>query len=160
MKKGTRTEREVKKQIETEVIKYRNKKINIEREHNKTYFEVIDKSGVLHTYDIAEGIAAMMMCEHEIDEDMLNIKITDRDKKEINSSKALYWLTGGNNEWINPTNYKVDWHEASIIYKKKFGSKVTRIIRKAKTIADIKESFEHNFNLTDLYEFAIKKDLI
>jgi len=161
MKKGTKKiERELKKEIEKQIVKHQNKKINIEKENYKTYFEVIDSTGILHTYDVAEGVAAIMMCEHSIDDNMLDILITEKDKKEISVSKALYWLTGGNNEWINSNNYKVDWHDASEIYKKKYGGQITRIVRKAKTIGDIKEKFEQNFNLVDLYEFAIENDLI
>jgi hypothetical protein len=161
MKKGERkTEKKRKIEIEFNIKKHQRDKINIEREGYKTYFEVIDSTGILHTYDVAEGVAAMMMCEHQIEDEIWKITITEKDKKEISAAKALYWLTGGNNEWVEISNYKVNWHEASVIFKKKFGGKITRIVRKAKTLADIKAKFEENFNLTELYEFAIKNNMI
>lgn len=155
MKKG---QSKVKRKVEIlESFKY---SINIEVENNKMYFEVINNNDVLHTYDVAEGVAAIMMNKHYIQEDIWNTQLTEKDKKEISSVKALYWLTGGNVEWIESTNYKVNWHEASIIFKKKFGSKITRIVRKANTLGDIVTKFKKEFNLTVLYEFAIKNDLI
>jgi len=163
MKKGIRKERESRKSksiIKIEINKQHKEKINIEREGYKTYFEVIDSTGILHTYDVGEGVAAMMMCEYNINDNIWNTKLTEKDKKEVSAAKALYWLTGGNNEWIETSNYKVDWHEASIIFKKKFGGKITRIIRKADTLEDIRIKFKQNFNLSLIYEFALDNNII
>lgn len=166
MKKGERKEsrkekeKYLKNEIYIEINKHRKEKINIEIEGNKTYFEVIDSSGILHTYDVAEGVAAMMMCGHYVDEQIWKTPLTEKDKKEISVTKALYWLTGGNDEWIEISNYSMDWHEASLIFKKQYGGKITRIIRTANTLQDIRTKFEEYFNLSDLYEFAIKNDMI
>ena len=159
MKNGEKNLRRNKKEIKIDIDKKLKEKINIERDSYKTYFEIIDTLGILHTYDIAEGVAAMMMCEHHIEDDIWNTKITEKDKKELNASKALYWLTGGNREWIESSNYIVEWFEASILFKKKYGRKITRIVRKANTLRDIKEKFEQNFNMSEFYEFALKNNL-
>lgn len=159
MKKGEKKDyKKNKSSIKLEINKL--EKINIEKEGQKIYFEIINTNSILHTYDVAEGVAAILMSNHKIDKSFWNIKLNDKDKKEISTSKALYWLTGGNEEWIENLNYNIDWPDASIIFKKKFGSKITRIVKKAKTLDDIKNMFIKEFNLTNLYEFALENKMI
>lgn len=141
-------------------IKNNINRVVIERDGKKTYFEIIDSNGILHTYDVGEGVAAILMTNNVIEDSIWNINLTDIDKQEISSIKALYWLSGGNSEWVNLNNYKLEWSEASLMFKKKFGSKITRIIRRSKTLLDIKKEFEKHLSLPILYEFAIKNKII
>ena len=81
------------------------------------------------------------------------------DYYNIKPELALYWLTGGDYEWKIMTNYKKQWMECSLDFQEEFGLIIFNIIKKSKTMSDIREGFLKNINLSVLYEFALEKNI-
>lgn len=129
--------------------------IKISKDLNSYYFEV----GTELTMDLAEAVAIMMRMKSKWNDDVWKLKITDVDYYEIEPSKCLYWLTGGDEEWINGNEYKKYWFESALDFQEEFGIIVISILKKSKTLKDIRDGFLKHLNLPTLYNFAIEKEI-
>ena len=99
------------------------------------------------TTDVGEAVAIMMR-NKDLDERVWGLSF-EFNMDEIETTKCLYWLSGGDNEWT--TLHK---------YRDRFGERVIEIIESAKTLGDINSGFLKYLNLPILYDFALEKDLI
>jgi hypothetical protein len=79
---------------------------------------------------------------------------------EVDPKKCLYWLTGGDSEWISLQNYNKPWSQCMLDFQEEFGFIVVSIIEKSKTYGDIRNRFLQFLNLPTLYEFALSQDLV
>lgn len=107
------------------------------------------------TTDLAEAVSIMMRTK-EVDDFIWNTEVKS---SEIDPKKSLYWLTGGDIEWITLNNYKKPWHECEHIFVEEFGERIKSIISKSKTYLDIRNWFIKYLNLPTLYEFALVNNL-
>lgn len=125
-----------------------------ENEKGQVFFEIDDYI----TQDIAEAVAIMMRKEN-IDKSIWSkgIKI---DVESMDSRKCLYWLSGGDNEWIKLHNYKKPWIECDSYFANEYDFVVRWIIKKSKNLEDIKNGFIEYLNLPTLYEFALSKNIL
>ena len=89
--------------------------------------------------------------ETEID----NIKI-----EEISPEKSLFWLTGGYTEWRSLENYNRPWCDCYLEFQEEFGFLIINIVKKSRTLGDIRDGFLRYLNLPILYDFAISRNLI
>ena len=110
------------------------------------------------TTDIAEAVA-MMMRNSRIDsslwEKQLNFNL-----ETIAPEKSLYWLSGGDNEWITLQNYNTPWNKCYLEFQEEFGFMIISILKKSKTLGDIRDGFIKYLNLPVLYELALSRNLI
>lgn len=130
--------------------------INISKDFNNYYFEI----GNEITNDISEGVAIMMRMKYKWNDDVWNVEIKDVDYYNIDPSKCLYWLSGGDDEWIDGENYNRLWYESQIEFQEEFGIIVISIIKKSKTLRDIRDEFIRCLNLSTLYNFAIERGIV
>jgi hypothetical protein len=126
----------------------------IEKKNNRIFFEIED----IITEDIAEAVAIMMR-QKGINQTVWN-KELNLDIDTIDPRKCLYWLTGGDREWVTLNNYNKPWNQCDHHFADEFEFVVRWIIKKSKTLGDIKESFIEHLSLPVLYEFAINKNLV
>lgn len=137
--------------------------VRIYRDKNKSLFFECENPALIEnfkTYDIAEAVAALIKIQKILnDKNIWNIKI-DSEDYNISAEKALYWLSGGNAEWITYENYNCKWMDVYKIYTDEFSSLVYDIIDKSSTLGDIKNEFMKHLNLPVLYEFALEKNLV
>ena len=75
----------------------------------------------------------------------------------IDPEKCLYWLSGGNKEWFLLEHYNKPWVECYLDFQEEFGFMVVEIIKRSKTLGDIRNGFNKYLNLPTLYDFAISK---
>lgn len=126
--------------------------IIITQEQNELFFEIAGKL----TTDIAEAVSIMMSLKSRVTIwDMLVPKNYD-----ISPEKCLYWLSGGEKEWIHLENYKMPWINCHQLFTEEYSKIIHDIVKKSKTIGDIRDGFIKELNLLTLYEFALSKDLI
>lgn len=129
--------------------------LNITEEKNgQMFFEI----GTEITQDIAEAVSIMMRkpnIDKSIWEKQYPINIDTVEPK-----KTLYWLSGGDNEWITQHNYKLSWSECEGEFQEEFGIVVVSVLKKSKTLADIRNGFIRYLNLPTLFEFALSKDFV
>ena len=128
--------------------------IKIDKEGDQYYFEI----GSDITTDLAEAVAIMMM-KYKNNGKFWDLEIKDIDYYNITPEKSLYWLSGGDNEWQLMNNYKKSWMDCSLEYQEEFGLKVISILKKSKTMRDIKNGLLKYLNLSILYEFALEKEI-
>jgi hypothetical protein len=129
--------------------------IKIDKEGDQYYFEI----GNEMTTDIAEAVALAISMKNKIDDDFWNIEIKNIDLYNIRPDLAIYWLSGGDWEWKVQSNYKKNWHDCSLIFQEKFGMTIFSILKKSKTLGDIRNEFLKKLNISILYEFALENNL-
>ena len=125
-----------------------------QKNNGQVFFEIEDHI----TLDIAEAVAIMMR-KRNIDNSVW-LKEVNFDVDCLDSRKCLYWLTGGDNEWIKLHNYNKPWVECDHEFEKEFEFIIRWVVKKSKNLQDIKNGFIEHLNLPVLYEFALSKDLI
>jgi hypothetical protein len=111
------------------------------------------------TTDLAEAVAMMMrVCD---DSDFVWKRGFGKSNLEkIDPRKALYWLSGGDLEWITLHNYCKSWQQCEDDYEAEFGFSILSIIKKSNCLEDIKSGFITYLNLPTLYEFALEKNFL
>lgn len=129
--------------------------IKISNDYNGYYFEI----GMNLTTDLAEAVAILMRLKSKWNDEIWNLKISEIDYYNIDPYKCLYWLTGGEEEWMNGDNYKKAWHEVRLDFQEEFGIIIISILKKSKTLKDVRTGFLKHLNLATLYNFAIEKEI-
>jgi hypothetical protein len=128
--------------------------VRITRTKDEYLFEIGDSL----TTDPAEAVALMMRIS-DLDEITWKQDIKINPEK-IQPRKSLYWLTGGDLEWITLENYSVSWNNSEFEWEEEFGYMVKLVVQKSKTLEDIKSGFIKYLNLPKLYEFALEKNFL
>lgn len=142
------------REISSSVI-YCSDRIRVSKEkNNELFFEIENEI----TSDLSEAIAIAInknVKEEEFWNMMHNINISN-----VSPDKALYWLSGGDEEWISRNNYKRSWADSYLLFQAEFGLTVINIIEKSKTFGEIKSGFYKKINMETLYEFSLENNLI
>lgn len=135
-------------------ILYSDEKLKIIKLEKITIFEI----GSYTTTDLAEAVCLMMSKldnNHRIWKSIITTNLED-----ISPERSLYWLSGGRTEWNSLENYKKPWSECYLDFQEEFGIVIINIIKKAKSLKDIKDSFMKYLNLPILYDFAMSKSIL
>lgn len=120
------------------------------------YFEIMGET----TKDISEAIALLLRLKRNYNQEIWNLEVPKINLYNIEPYKCLYWMSGGDLEWINGHNYKKLWSECYLSFQEEFGETIINIIEKSKTLNDIKEGLLSKVNLPILYEFSLKKGFV
>jgi hypothetical protein len=130
--------------------------VKIGNSKEEYFFEVGSKT----TNDLAEGVVLLMKSKKYDENDQFwKIEVRDINYYNISPDKSLYWLSGGDYEWREMNNYKKTWFEASLMFQEEFGIKIINILKKSKTLNDIRIEFIKHLNLMTLYEFALENEI-
>ena len=133
------------------VFKSNNVKIEIEP-NQEIFFEIRNEV----TSDLAEAIAIMIRMDID---GLWNIQL-DQKLLMISPERCLYWLSGGNKEWVTLDHYNRSWSECYMDFEEEFGDTVMNIINNAQKLGDIKKGFIKYLNLPILYDFAISRGFV
>lgn len=136
-------------------IIYSSEFINISKENEEYFFEI----GNQLTNDIAEAVSILMR-KIDWNSEIWNLEIKDIVTEDISPEKSLYWLTGGYDEWQSLEHYNKPWSEYYLDFQEEFGMLIVNIIKKSKTLKDVRDKFMRFLNLPTLYDFAISKDML
>ena len=140
-----------------------NSKVRVYKEKNNLYYfeSTNSKLNYFLSVDYLESVAALMKLKDLYDFDSLwDIEITDEMRNNIFLSKSLYWLTGGDREWVTSSVYNTTWLESGHIFVEEYGNKLEKINKKCKTLGDVRDEFIRYMNLPTLYEFGLIKGII
>jgi hypothetical protein len=120
------------------------------------FFEI----GGYVTTDICEGVALMM--RNSVNDQTVWSKNIEKylDVETIDARNCLYWLSGGDDEWKTRKFYKRPWNECDLIFQEEFQYSVLVVVKRSKTLGDIRLGFLKLLNLPIFYEFALSKNLI
>lgn len=111
------------------------------------------------TEDVAEAVAIMMRNKN-VDKSFWDKKINQNDSITIDPRKCLYWLSGGDREWVKLSNYNTTWSECESQFEEEFKYLIKWIVNRSKTLGEIKNLFIEYLNLPTLYEFALDRGII
>jgi len=125
-----------------------------EEMNGQMFFEI----GNEITYDVAEAVAILMRMD-SVDDIIWNSEFKI-DYDIISPRKSLYWLSGGNNEWVNPTNYNREWTSCDFEFEEEFGFIVISALKRARNLRQVKEEFIRYLNLHTFYEFALARGFL
>ena len=140
--------------IKTKVI-FINDGVKISREGNEWIFEI----GVEMTNDVAEAVSIMIR-EVDFSDSIWGTPIRSINTEEISPKKALYWLSGGDDEWNSLDNYNKNWGECYLDFQEEFGMLIFNIIKRNKKLKDIRTNYYKYLSLSTLYDFALSKNMI
>jgi hypothetical protein len=126
----------------------------VEEVNGQLFFEI----GNEVTTDIAEAVAIMIRIPN-LDNSIWKKELSV-DFSTIEPRKALYWLSGGDNEWVTLQNYNMSWTQCELEFQEEFGFMIMSILKKSKKLEDIKVGFIRHLNLPVLYEFALSQGYI
>lgn len=147
--------RVITKEKETSVVIYNSNRIRINKELNgELFFEIENEL----TSDLSEAVA--MSINFGISDDVFFSTEFNININNVSPDKALYWLTGGDNEWVSKKHYDKSWSEVYLTYQEEYGLSIIEIIEKSKTLRDVRNGFIKHMNLPTLYEFSLKKGFI
>lgn len=134
---------------------YVSDKVVITKDSGEWFFEV----GKEITSDVGEAVVILMRnfsWDHPIwESDLVDVKIED-----ITPEKSLFWLTGGYKEWRSLEHYNRPWCDCYLDFQEEFGFLIISIIKKSKTMKDVRDGFVRYLNLPVLYDFAVGKDFV
>jgi hypothetical protein len=80
--------------------------------------------------------------------------------ENITPEKSLYWLSGGYKEWKSLEHYNRPWCDCYLDFQEEFGLLVISIIKRSKTLEDMRKHFIEYLNLPVLYDFALSRKLL
>ena len=142
------------KEIGTKII-YDDKTIIISREGNEWFFEI----GKELTTDLGEAVS-LLLRNCDASDEVWKTDIKEINIDNISPEKSLYWLTGGEREWKTLENYNRPWCDCYLDFQEEFGLLVISIIKRSKTLEDMRKHFIEYLNLPVLYDFALSKKLL
>ena len=129
--------------------------VRASKEENEYFFEI----GKELTSDVAEAVAILMR-KVDFNEAIWDLEVNNIVLENITPERSLFWLTGGYSEWRTLENYNKPWCDCYLDFQEEFGYLIVNIIKKSKTLKDIRENFLKYLNLPILYDFAINKNMI
>lgn len=130
-------------------------RVKVSKCENEWFFEI----GKEITSDIGEAVSILMRT-YDSNHPIWNMTLNNVDLEIITPEKSLFWLTGGYSEWRSLEHYNTPWHDCYLDFQEEFGFLIMNIIKKSKTLGDIKSNFIKYLNLPVLYDFAISRDLV
>lgn len=133
-----------------------------EKNNDLYYFESFHKNlNHFLSIDYLESVSALMKLKELHDFDLLwDIEITDEMRNNIDIKKSLYWLSGGDREWITSKIYNTTWSDSSHLFLEEFEEMIEDINKKCNTLGETRDEFIKYMNLPTLYEFGLKKGII
>lgn len=140
--------------LEKEEKVFSNKYLNITNIGNQIIFEMQQHT----TTDLAE-IVAIMMKNNINDEEFWKLPTSQFDKN-IQPDKSIYWLSGGDSEWILLDNYSDTWYNCCNDFCNKWQNLVINSVQNSTTLGDIRKNFTEKLNLLTIYDWAISKGFV
>jgi hypothetical protein len=128
--------------------------VRITKEEGHYFFEI----GGDMTSDVAEAVAILMR-KVEWNDPIWDLDI-DGIADDVTPEKSLFWLTGGYSEWRTLENYNKPWHDCYLHFQEEFGILIFNIVKRTKTLKEIRDSFCKHLSLPILYDFALKNNFI
>lgn len=138
--------------LEKEEELYNGNNFRIINEGNQIIFEIDGFT----TLDLAEAVALMIRIDIDDDDKVWNLPITIFDKN-VFPEKSLYWLSGGDAEWITLEYYSDSWHNCLFDFCSKWSKSIQESVETATTLKDVRNYFTQSLSLIKIYEWAISK---
>jgi hypothetical protein len=131
--------------------------VRITKEEDIYFFEI----GNELTSDVAEAVALLMRKVDWNDEIWnLDLEGINMNAESITPEKSLFWLTGGYSEWRTLENYNRPWCDCYLDFQEEFGMLIFNIVKRTKSLKEIRDNYCKHLSLPILYDFALAKGMI
>lgn len=138
-----------KKILDQEILK-------VVKEGSDTFFEIGEET----TSDVAEAVSILMR-KVEWNDPVWNMEIgREIICENIVPKNSLFWLTGGYVEWNSMSHYNRQWKECCSEFDEEFGFLLIGVVKRSRTLSDIRNGFVKHLSLPILYNFAISRNMI
>jgi len=134
---------------------YNNGIVRVTKEEDIYFFEI----GNELTSDLAEAVA-LLMRKLDWNDELWNMILEDINIDNITPEKSLFWLTGGYTEWRTLENYNKPWCDCYLDFQEEFGLLIFNIVKRTKSLKEIRNNYYKYLNLPILYDFALSKNMI
>jgi len=134
---------------------YNNGVVRVTKEEDIYFFEI----GNELTSDLAEAVA-LLMRKLDWNDELWNMVLEDINIDNITPEKSLFWLTGGYTEWRTLENYNKPWCDCYLDFQEEFGLLIFNIVKRTKSLKEIRNNYYKYLNLPILYDFALSKNMI
>jgi hypothetical protein len=134
---------------------YNNGIVRVTKEEDTYFFEI----GNELTSDIAEAVA-LLMRKVDWNDSIWNMELDGINTDCITPEKSLFWLTGGYTEWRTLENYSKPWCDCYLDFQEEFGMLIFNIVKRNKSLREIRDSYYKYLSLPILYDFALSKNII
>jgi hypothetical protein len=115
----------------------------------------------IHTSDVLEAAAALMHSKTlRNNRKLWDVKLSSDDIYGCDPANALYWLSGGDAEWVDGFRYNKKWSSVADVYLDRFGSDLFDAVEVCSTFADLRYIYSTEFKLQYFYEFALENNFI
>ena len=111
------------------------------------------------TTDLGEAVS-LLLRNCDASDEVWKTDIKEMNIDNISPEKSLYWLTGGEKEWKTLEHYNRPWCDCYLDFQEEFGLLVISIIKRSKTLEDMRKHFIEYLNLPVLYDFALSKNFL
>lgn len=143
--------------IKEREIELYNNKVRITRDSNDNIsFEVNNYI----TYDLLEGVIFCLKYEQHKDNPLLKIQLKQLDFYNIDTIQALYWLSGGDEEWMENDHYSKKWAEVCTLFADRFTDSLLDEMMHCNTIGDIAKVLMTYYNITYMYDYALSIGIV
>lgn len=131
--------------------------VRITKEEDIYFFEI----GNELTSDVAEAVA-LLMRKVDWNDEIWNLDLDgiNSNAESITPEKALFWLTGGYSEWRTLENYNRPWCDCYLDFQEEFGMLIFNIVKRTKSLKEIRDSYCAHLSLPALYDFALSKGMV
>lgn len=104
-------------------------------------------------------IWAQKIKELDID-DIWQIRLTNEDKMSAMAANIIYFLTGDDKAWKRNFIWQHEWKDLNILFLEWFEPKIKDIVKRSKTLGELRRKIKAKIGSEDFYEFGLKFDLL
>ena len=95
------------------------------------------------------------------DDNFWNVKLAAIDKQNARPINIIYWMTGGDKMWKSHNwMWKKEWNDLSLMFVEHFDEKIMGIVKRSKTLGDLRNKLKSKLSSEDFYEMGLTLDLI
>lgn len=124
------------------------------------YYVILDDTFATHN---PLEFVAYLLRNHKVDgptNSAWDFSITSDDWDRSYFPSAIYWLSGGDREWIYGRYYTKEWAEVRDFYCNYFSPLFYDSLHNVETLGDVLSIFREKFNLALFYEFGLAYSMI
>jgi hypothetical protein len=139
--------------IQNEKIIHESENLIISNCGKFTIFEIKQHT----TFDLLEAVVLMM--RNSIDDKVFNLPI-DLFDININPEKSLYWLSGGDSDWVTNETYIDSWHNLYHEFCSEWCNTLHEIVKQSRTLGQLKDALLERLNFMCIYNWCISKGFV
>jgi hypothetical protein len=93
-------------------------------------------------------------------DDIWQIRLTNDDKTNAMAANLIYFLTGDDKAWKRNFIWQHEWKDLNVLFLEWFEPKIKDIVKRSKTLGDLRKKLKTKIGSEDFYEFGLKFDLL